>query len=97
MFHSANAQATNTSGLSVVQFTATDAVDDNKILTQLIIIQTDSMVSRARLAVQGFWVRGRHTRYNLSVNISTTYQISNLATAIEISISVRISCWCRDD
>jgi hypothetical protein len=91
MFRPVNAQATNTSGLSFMQFAATDAVDDYKVLTQLINIQTDSMVSRASLAVEGFWVRGRHTRYNLSVDISTTYQISSLATARERLISVRIS------
>jgi hypothetical protein len=75
MFHPVNAQATNTSGLSFMQFTATDAVDDYKVLEQLIIIETDSMVSRASLAMEGFWVRGQHTRCNLSVNISTIYQI----------------------
>jgi hypothetical protein len=91
MFHPVNAQATNTSGLSFMQFTATDAVDNYKVLSQLIIIQTDSMVSRASLAVEGLWVRGRQTTYNLSANISTMYQMSNLATVRGILISVRIS------
>jgi hypothetical protein len=88
MFRPANAHETaRTAGLWVMQFAATDAVEQHKILALLITVQTDSTVSCVRLAVQGFCVTGRHTRYNLSVNItSITYQISNLAAARELFI-----------
>jgi hypothetical protein len=56
MFHPVNARGTagtaGTAGLRVVQFTTTDAVDQYKILAQLITVQTDSTVSCVSFAVR---------------------------------------------